>query len=56
VLSGLAELGAERVRVLAAADNREANALYSGMGFRRIARFALHDGIESNLWVTECLS
>jgi glycosyltransferase involved in cell wall biosynthesis/ribosomal protein S18 acetylase RimI-like enzyme len=56
VLSGLAELGAERVRVLAAADNREANALYSGMGFRPIARFALHDGIESNLWVTECHS
>jgi glycosyltransferase involved in cell wall biosynthesis/ribosomal protein S18 acetylase RimI-like enzyme len=51
VLSRLAELGADRVRIVVAADNPMGNGLCADMGFRRQGQLMLHDGRPSNVWV-----
>ena len=56
MLSGLAGLGAERVKVLTGAENREANALFAQLGLRRVDTVAVHDGTASHVWVAECRS
>jgi glycosyltransferase involved in cell wall biosynthesis/ribosomal protein S18 acetylase RimI-like enzyme len=56
MLSGLAELGADQVKVLVGAGNRDANAMFARMGLHRADTVALHDGVASNVWVTECRS
>lgn len=56
VVARLGDLGAERVKVLVGAENDDANAAYAGLGFRRGDTIALHDSVQSNLWVTECRS
>jgi ribosomal protein S18 acetylase RimI-like enzyme len=56
VLSGLGELGAGQIKVLVAADNAPGNGLYADMGFHHRGRLALHEGIQSNVWVARCPS
>jgi ribosomal protein S18 acetylase RimI-like enzyme len=51
VLSRLGELGAGRVRIVVAADNRQGNGLFAHMGFRQEGQLTLHDGRPSNVWV-----
>ncbi|MGQ0668512.1 MAG: GNAT family N-acetyltransferase [Actinomycetota bacterium] len=54
IVSGLAEAGAEEVKVVVGADNVGANRFYEGLGFRHAARIAVHGGTPSNVWVIRC--
>jgi ribosomal protein S18 acetylase RimI-like enzyme len=56
VIDGLAERGADEVRVVVAADNERANRFYAHLGFRPAGELAVHDGVSSNLWVIRCRS
>jgi len=56
VIDGLAERGAEKVRVVVAADNDRANRFYERLGFRPVGEIAVHDGVPSNLLVIRCRS
>jgi glycosyltransferase involved in cell wall biosynthesis/ribosomal protein S18 acetylase RimI-like enzyme len=56
VINGLAERGADEVRVVVAADNERANRFYAHLGFRPAGDLAIHDGVSSNLWVIRCRS
>jgi ribosomal protein S18 acetylase RimI-like enzyme len=51
VLDGLAERGADEVRVTVAASNSRANRFYEWLGFRLARRIAVHDGVPSNVLV-----
>jgi glycosyltransferase involved in cell wall biosynthesis/ribosomal protein S18 acetylase RimI-like enzyme len=51
VLDGLAERGADEVRVTVAASNSRANRFYEWLGFRLVRRIAVHDGVPSNVLV-----
>lgn len=56
VLHDLFDQGADRVRVVVGADNRGANRLYERLGFVHEGTVSVHEGAESNLWVTSCRS
>jgi glycosyltransferase involved in cell wall biosynthesis/ribosomal protein S18 acetylase RimI-like enzyme len=56
VIDGLAERGADEVRVVVAADNERANRFYAQLGFRPVGELAVHHGVSSNMWVIRCRS
>ncbi len=56
VLSGLARRGADRCKAVVGADNDGANAFYAALGFERVGTIAVHDGVESTVWVASCRS
>jgi glycosyltransferase involved in cell wall biosynthesis/ribosomal protein S18 acetylase RimI-like enzyme len=51
VLRGLADLGADEVRVVVAASNEPANRFYRRLGFRHAGELSVHHGTPSNVWV-----
>jgi glycosyltransferase involved in cell wall biosynthesis/ribosomal protein S18 acetylase RimI-like enzyme len=56
LLAGLSARGADEVRVTAAATNATATRFYERLGFRRVATFAVHEGVASSVWVIRCHS
>jgi glycosyltransferase involved in cell wall biosynthesis/ribosomal protein S18 acetylase RimI-like enzyme len=56
LLSRLAAIGVDEVKVVVDAANHPANALYESVGFRRTARLQVHRGTSSNVWVIGCRS
>ena len=55
-IDGLAERGAETIRVVVASDNARANRFYASLGFERVRGIAVHDGSASTLWTIRCPS
>jgi ribosomal protein S18 acetylase RimI-like enzyme len=56
ILDGLADRGADEVRVVVAASNERANRFYRRLGFRHAGELAVHHGTPSNVWVIRCRS
>jgi stage III sporulation protein SpoIIIAA len=56
VLDGIAVLGAERVKVVARADNEPAKSFSASLGFEQRRRIAVHDSVPSDVWVIVCRS
>jgi glycosyltransferase involved in cell wall biosynthesis/ribosomal protein S18 acetylase RimI-like enzyme len=56
VLQRLAELGADRVKVVTSSDNQQANRFYRSLGFDHQREIVVHDGTPSNVWVMTCRS
>jgi glycosyltransferase involved in cell wall biosynthesis/ribosomal protein S18 acetylase RimI-like enzyme len=56
VLRGLAEQGANEIRVVMGSDNEGARRFYERMGFRPRMQVSLHDGRPSNVYVIRCRS
>jgi glycosyltransferase involved in cell wall biosynthesis/ribosomal protein S18 acetylase RimI-like enzyme len=56
VLRGLAERGAEQIKVVVGAANEGANRFYQRVGFRHAARLCVHQGTPSNVWIKPCPS
>jgi glycosyltransferase involved in cell wall biosynthesis/ribosomal protein S18 acetylase RimI-like enzyme len=53
VIDGLAERGAQEIRVVVAADNARANRFYAGLGFRPATQIAVHNSRVSNVLLRE---
>ena len=43
-------------KVVVGADNEGANRFYDALGFRRVSTIAVHEGIDSYVWVAACRS
>jgi glycosyltransferase involved in cell wall biosynthesis/ribosomal protein S18 acetylase RimI-like enzyme len=56
LLRGLAERGAEEIKVVVAAANGGANRFYAKVGFRQAGELAVHQGTPSNVWIKPCPS
>jgi ribosomal protein S18 acetylase RimI-like enzyme len=56
LLRGLGARGVAEVKVVVGADNEGANRFYQRLGFRRVARIALHRSVPSHVWVIPCRS
>jgi glycosyltransferase involved in cell wall biosynthesis/ribosomal protein S18 acetylase RimI-like enzyme len=56
VLQRLADLGADRVKVVTSSDNQQANRFYRSLGFDHLSEIFVHEGTSSNVWVIACRS
>jgi glycosyltransferase involved in cell wall biosynthesis/ribosomal protein S18 acetylase RimI-like enzyme len=56
LLHGLAERGAEEIKVVVAAANGGANRFYAKVGFRHAGEHSVHQGTPSNVWIMPCPS
>jgi glycosyltransferase involved in cell wall biosynthesis/ribosomal protein S18 acetylase RimI-like enzyme len=56
LLHGLAERGAEEVKVVVAAANGGANRFYAKVGFHHAGELSVHQGTPSNVWIMPCPS
>jgi ribosomal protein S18 acetylase RimI-like enzyme len=56
VLRGLAERGADHIKVVVGASNEGANHFYERVGFRLAGRLSVHQGTPSNVWIRPCPS
>jgi len=56
VLRGLAERGAEEIKVVVGAANDGANDFYARVGFRPAGQLFVHQGTTSNVWTKPCHS
>jgi glycosyltransferase involved in cell wall biosynthesis/ribosomal protein S18 acetylase RimI-like enzyme len=56
VLRGLAERGAEEIKVVVGAANGGANDFYARVGFRPAGQLVVHQGTPSNVWTKPCHS
>jgi glycosyltransferase involved in cell wall biosynthesis/ribosomal protein S18 acetylase RimI-like enzyme len=56
LLRGLGAGGVAEVKVVVGTDNEGANRFYHRLGFRHVARIALHRGVPSDVWVIPCRS
>jgi glycosyltransferase involved in cell wall biosynthesis/ribosomal protein S18 acetylase RimI-like enzyme len=56
VLAGLAERGADEVKVVVGAANGGANRFYAKVGFQHAGQLTVHEGTPSNVWVRPCHS
>jgi ribosomal protein S18 acetylase RimI-like enzyme len=56
VLHGLAELGAEQIKVVVGSANEGANQFYERVGFRHAGRLSVHQGTPSDVWIRPCPS
>jgi glycosyltransferase involved in cell wall biosynthesis/ribosomal protein S18 acetylase RimI-like enzyme len=56
LLRGLAERGAEEIKVVVAAANGGANRFYAKVGFRQAGELSVHQGTPSNVWIKPCPS
>jgi glycosyltransferase involved in cell wall biosynthesis/ribosomal protein S18 acetylase RimI-like enzyme len=56
LLRGLAERGAEEIKVVVAAANGGANRFYARVGFRPAGQLSVHQGTPSNVWIMPCHS
>jgi glycosyltransferase involved in cell wall biosynthesis/ribosomal protein S18 acetylase RimI-like enzyme len=56
VLRGLAERGADHIKVVVGAANEGANHFYERVGFRYAGRLSVHQGTPSNVWIRPCPS
>jgi ribosomal protein S18 acetylase RimI-like enzyme len=56
VLDEAGRRGLDEIKVVVDAGNVPANRLYEAVGFRRARRIAVHEGVESNVWVASCRS
>jgi glycosyltransferase involved in cell wall biosynthesis/ribosomal protein S18 acetylase RimI-like enzyme len=56
VLQGLAERGADEIKVVVGAANRGANRFSARVGFRHAGQLTVHQGTPSNVWIRSCRS
>jgi glycosyltransferase involved in cell wall biosynthesis/ribosomal protein S18 acetylase RimI-like enzyme len=56
VLQGLAERGADDIKVVVGAANGGANRFYARVGFRHAGQLTVHQGTPSNVWIRSCRS
>jgi glycosyltransferase involved in cell wall biosynthesis/ribosomal protein S18 acetylase RimI-like enzyme len=56
VLEGLAERGAQQIKVVVGAANHGANRFYARVGFHQAGQIVVHQGTPSNVWIRSCAS
>jgi ribosomal protein S18 acetylase RimI-like enzyme len=56
VLAGLAQRGADEVKVVVGAANGGANRFYAKVGFHHAGQLTVHTGMPSNVWIRPCHS
>jgi glycosyltransferase involved in cell wall biosynthesis/ribosomal protein S18 acetylase RimI-like enzyme len=56
VLAGLAQRGADEVKVVVGAANGGANRFYAKVGFHHAGQLTVHTGMRSNVWIRPCHS